>query len=205
MDAHLTFKEHHNHCMKKARAAEARQCVLTKMHGMVPERVRAIQVACVQAGALYGSELWWDPKEIGRQEDLELLLNRQARSTLGALPTMPLGPLMRDSGLTPAPVVLDSRQQQFVARLATACEGTKQNKTYNHPTSGAQICSVIKREHQQRPEAETMRRPRPDEEPVVKMVILSNDAAAKREAKRWASEREAKVGAGVWMWWTDGS
>jgi predicted amidohydrolase len=109
MDALLMFKEHHNRYLKKARAAEARLCVLMGMHGIIPERVRAVQIACVQAVALYGSELWWDPKETGRQEDLQLLFNRQARSTLGALPTMPLGALIRDSGLTPAPVALDSR------------------------------------------------------------------------------------------------
>jgi hypothetical protein len=109
MDALLMFKEHHNRYLKKARAAEARLCVLIRMHGIVQERVRAVQIACVQAVALYGSELWWDPKETGRQEDRQLLFNRQARSTLGALPTMPLGALIRDSGLTPAPVALDSR------------------------------------------------------------------------------------------------
>jgi len=76
MDAHLTFKEHHNRCMKKARAPEARLWSLTKTYGIVPECVRAVQVACVQAVALYGSELWWDPKEVGRQDDLQLLQNR---------------------------------------------------------------------------------------------------------------------------------
>jgi len=63
MDGNLTFKEHHNRCMNKARAAEPRLRVLTRMHGIVPERVRAVQIGCVQAVALYGSELWWDPKE----------------------------------------------------------------------------------------------------------------------------------------------
>jgi hypothetical protein len=124
---------------------------------------------------------------------------------VGALPTTPLGPLMRDSGVTPAPVALDSRQQRFVARLASACEGSKQKETYNHPTSGAPVCRVIKKEHERAREAETMRWPRTDEEPAVKRVILSDDAAAKREARRWAGEREAKVGVAVWMWWTDGS
>jgi hypothetical protein len=205
MDAHLTFKEHHNRCMKKARAAEARLRVLTRMHGIVPEPVRAVQIACVQAVTLYGSELWWDPKEIGRREDLQLLLNRQARSTLGALPTTPLGPLMRDSGLTQVPVALNSRQQRFAARLASACEGSKHKERYNHPTSGSPICRVIKKEHERGREAEMMRWHRPDEEPAVETVILSDDTAAKREAKRWAREREAKVGVGIWMWWTDRS
>jgi len=75
MDAHLTFKENHNRCLKNARAAEARLCTLTRMHGIVPERVRAVQIASVQAVALYGSELWWGPKETGRREDLQLLFN----------------------------------------------------------------------------------------------------------------------------------
>jgi hypothetical protein len=45
MDAHLTFKEHHNRCMKKARAAEARLCMLTKLDGIISEGVRAVQIA----------------------------------------------------------------------------------------------------------------------------------------------------------------
>ena len=111
MEAHLTFKEHHNRFMKKASAAEARLWVLTTMHGIVPQRLMAVQVACVQAVPQYGSKSWWDPKKIGRQEYLQLILNRQARSTQGSQPMRALGPLMRDSGLTPVPVALDSRQQ----------------------------------------------------------------------------------------------
>ena len=66
MDAHLTFKEHHNSCMKRARAAAARVSVLTKLHGIIPQQVRAVQIACIQAVALYASELWLYPGEIGR-------------------------------------------------------------------------------------------------------------------------------------------
>jgi hypothetical protein len=91
MEAHLTFKEHLNRCMKKARAAEARLRTLTKTYGVVSQSMRAVQVACVHAVALYGSELWRDPKEVGRRDDLQLLLNRQARSILGALPMTPWG------------------------------------------------------------------------------------------------------------------
>jgi len=148
MDAHLTFKEHHNWCMRKARLVEARLRVLTKMHGIIPEQVRAVQIACVQAVALYGNELWWDPGEIGRQEDVQLLLNRQARSTLGAIPTTPMGAIMRESGHTPAPIALDARKQQFAARLSSACEGSKLKAVHDHPRSGAPICRVITKEQE---------------------------------------------------------
>jgi hypothetical protein len=204
MDAHLTFKEHHNRCMKKARAAEARLRTLTKTYGVVPESVRAVQVACIQAVALYGSELWWDPKEIGRRDDLQLLLNRQARSVLGALPTTPRGALMRESGLTPAPVILDSRQQRFAARLANACS-SKLKELHEDPSSGTPICRVVEIEHEHGRTTEDMSWPAPGEEPVVKTIILDDKSTAKKAAQRWAREKEAKVGAGVWMWWTDGS
>jgi hypothetical protein len=68
MDGNLTFKELHNRWMKKARAAKARLRTLTKTYGVVPDTVRAIQVACIHAVALYGSELRWDPKEVGTRE-----------------------------------------------------------------------------------------------------------------------------------------
>jgi hypothetical protein len=109
--AHLTFEQHHNRCMKKARAAEARLRTLTKTYGVVPDSVRAVQMVCVQAVALYAIELWWDRREVGRQDDLQHLLNRHARSILGALPTTPPGTVMRQSGLTLTPGTMDDRQQ----------------------------------------------------------------------------------------------
>jgi hypothetical protein len=185
--------------MKKATAAGARLRVLTTMHRIIPERARAVLIPSVQAVALYGSELWWDQREIGTREGLQLLLNQQARSTLGALPPTAMGTLMRESGLTPAQVALDARQQRFTARLASAFEGFKLHAVTNHPTTGEPICRVITKEHERGREAETTHRFNPDEEPAVKTVILSNDTMAKREAIHWAREREANVGAGVWM------
>jgi len=76
MDPHPIFKEQHNRCMKKARAAEARLRNVTTTYGIVPQSVRAVQVACFQAVALYASKLWWDPKEASRWDDFQLLLNR---------------------------------------------------------------------------------------------------------------------------------
>jgi len=204
MDTHLTFKEHHTQCMMKARAAEARLRSLTTTYGVVSEGVRAFQVACVQVVSVYGSELWWDPNEAGRRHDFQLLLNRQARSILGALPTTPRGALMRDSGLTPAPVILESRQQCFVARLANTCSNM-QRKLHQNPSSGARVCRPVKKEHDHRQRTEGMSWPPPGEESVVRTVLLDDASAAKRAAQRWAREKEAKVGVGVWMWGTEGS
>jgi hypothetical protein len=61
--------------------------------------------------------------------------------------------------------------------------------------SGATICRVIKTPHEQGGEADTKHLPHPDEELVVKTVILTNDILAKREPKPWASKWKAKLGA----------
>jgi hypothetical protein len=49
-----------------------------------------------------------------------------------------------------------------------------------------------------------MSRQPPGEELVVRTIILEDASAAMRAVQRWATEKEAKVGAGVWMRWTDG-
>ena len=59
LDSSLTLKEHHRTRMRKARQAEGRLRRLTGQFGLTPEHCRRIQVACVQASALFGSELWW--------------------------------------------------------------------------------------------------------------------------------------------------
>jgi hypothetical protein len=110
MDADLTFTEHHNRCIKKDRAADARLGTLIKTYSFNPESIRAVQVPCIQVAALYGNKLRWDPSEVGRRDYLQLLLNRQARSILGVLPTTPQGALMRELGLTLVIVILDSRE-----------------------------------------------------------------------------------------------
>jgi hypothetical protein len=78
-------------------------------------------------------------------------------------------------------------------------------ETAEDPSSGTPICRVVEIEHEHGRTTEDMSWPAPGEEPVVKTIILDDKSTAKRAAQRWAREKEAKVGAGVWMWWTDGS
>jgi len=116
----------------------------------------------------------------------------------------PRGALIRESGLTPAPVILDSRQQRFAAKLANACS-SKLNHLHGERSSGAPICPVVEIEHEHGRTTEGMRWPAPCQEPVVKTIILDHKSTAKRAAQCWTREKEAKVRVGVWMWWTDGS
>ena len=111
---------------------------------------------------------------------------------------------MRESGLTPAPVILDSRQQRFAARLANACS-SELNARHANPSSGTPICRVVEIEREHGWTTECMSWPSPGGEPVVETVILDNKSTPKSAAQRWAREKEANIGAGVWMWWTDRS
>jgi hypothetical protein len=159
--------------------------------------VRAVQVGCVQAVALYGSDLLCNVKEGSRRDDLQLLLNQQARSTLAALPTTLRGTLMRDATLTPGAVTLDHRQQRFVSRLANPCKGSKAKELDNYPTPGAPVGRVAATEHARSRRAETMCWQDPGEKPAVKTIILEDDAAAKRAAERWAGRKESEAGSGT--------
>lgn len=64
------------------------------MHEMLPEWVRDLHDAGVHTVALNGSDLWWDPRDIGKREDLQPLLIRQAIATLGSNFTTTMGALM---------------------------------------------------------------------------------------------------------------
>ena len=87
IDSSLSLKDHHQAMMKKARNAQQRMRRLTGRMGLVPENVRRTQVACVQAVAMYGSELWRKGEEenstIGRANDLQILVNQQERDITG--------------------------------------------------------------------------------------------------------------------------
>jgi len=203
MYRHLRLKEHHNRWMKKASAAEARLSTLWVMYGLFPESLRVIQIACIEAVTLYGSELWWDPRNVGRRDDLQLLPNRQATSILGALPTQPQGALMREAGNTPTPVIWDSRQEWFTARLANVCSDMLM-VLHQNPSSGVPICRIDMKDPEHGRITEVMKGTALGEASLDGTIILDDNTAAKSAVQHRVREKEAKIGVRVWMWWTAG-
>jgi len=65
IDSKMALKEHHSARMKSARKAMGRIRRLTGQVGLCPGACIKALVACVQATALYGAELWWDDREGG--------------------------------------------------------------------------------------------------------------------------------------------
>jgi hypothetical protein len=92
-------------------------------------------MATVQTVAMYGAELWWKNQK-NWQEELQKLINKQARTITGAYCSTPLGPLLQEASLEPAEVMLNARQRGYTARLL--------GLPRNHP--GHQILPVSFRE-----------------------------------------------------------
>ena len=115
LDSGLSFKAHYKIRLQKAKAAEYRLKSISNTYGLSPGLVRRVQLAAVQSVALYGAELWWRGQKTWAN-DLQKLINRQARSITGALLTTPIGPLVNEAALVPAAPLLNDRQRKYALR-----------------------------------------------------------------------------------------
>ena len=121
LDSGLNFGSHFRERLKRAKTVEAQIRRLTKTYGLPPALVRRIQIAAVQSVALYGAELWWKNQKT-HQNEIQTLINRQARSITGIYPSTPVPALMSESGLIPAHIMLDFRQRKYAYRLLSLPE-----------------------------------------------------------------------------------
>ena len=135
LDPKLTFRDHHRDRLQKGQSTEKRIRALCKAQGLPPGLVWRIQKATAQAVALYGAELWWQGQK-DRLEDVQALINSQARAVTGMLRTTPLGPLIREAALEPAEALLDTKQRRYAVRLLGLPPG--------HPT--AEVLPISLRE-----------------------------------------------------------
>jgi len=117
----MTLKEHHSARMKKAQ--RAMHCIrrLTGQIGLCPDACKRALVACVQASALYGAELWWDDRKgagvKNRYDELQKLENQLGRAVAGNFRTTNLGVVIAESGLRPAESLLNNRSRRHMLRL----------------------------------------------------------------------------------------
>jgi len=73
--------------------------------GLSPVNNREVMAACVQAVAMYGSELWWkgEGKQVmvGGATELQKLINQEGRAVTACFQTTNLGALAMESGSRP--------------------------------------------------------------------------------------------------------
>jgi len=111
----LTLNDHTKKIFAKARRAQSRVRSLMSTKGLNPEGCQRIQVAAVQAVALYGAELWWEGQQ-NRANEVQKILNEQGRRVTGCFRTTPQGALMNDAGLRPANAILNNRVRRYKMR-----------------------------------------------------------------------------------------
>jgi hypothetical protein len=116
LDDMLTLKDHTKKTLAKARRAQNRVRSLMNNKGLSPGACQRIQVAAVQAVALYGAELWWWQGQKDRAQKVSKLLNEQGRRLTGCFRTTPQGALMNDAGLRPAESLLNHQVRQYRMR-----------------------------------------------------------------------------------------
>ena len=120
LDPKLSFKIHFIKRLTSAEATLQRITGLSGSHGGLTMRlIRRIVVAAVNSIALYGAEVWWRGQQ-DRAKRLQLLLNSQARTVTGLLPSTPVSTLLLATCLPRAEELLDYRQRRFAVRALAA-------------------------------------------------------------------------------------
>lgn len=110
--------------MARARAAKKQLRWLVGKFEVPPASARNIQIAIIQSMLMYGAELSWTGKA-PEAKDYQLAINKMVQDTLRAFPSTPLGPVIAESGLTPAVPLLDHRQSRYAQRIPKQPEGTR--------------------------------------------------------------------------------
>jgi len=213
LDSQLTLKEHHTTRLKSGRNAMTRLRRLTGRMGLSPANCRRIMTACVQSIAMFGAELWWKGGNAqgttGRAEELQLLVNQQARAVTGAFRTTNLGALSIESGLRPAANQLENRQWRFGLRLLSLPQGERTRDIVGAGTKigkrlGAALCYSW---------TETEKTILPEEPELLEAALIQEERKeAKKEAEKERpglvmftdGSRQEEGAAGYAVAWKDG-
>jgi len=115
LDSILTLNDHSKKIFVKARRVQNRVRSLMSTKGLNSEGCQRIQVATVQAVALYGVELWWKGQQ-NKANEVQKILNEQGRRVTGCFKTTPQGALMNDAELRPANAILNNRVRRYKMR-----------------------------------------------------------------------------------------
>jgi len=199
LDDMLTVNDHTKKTLAKARKAQNRVRSLMMKKGLSSEGCKGIQVAAVQAVALYRSELWWHGQE-NRAQEVQKLLNEQGRRVTGCFRTTPQGALMNDAGLRPAKALLNNRVRRYKLRQMMMTDdqgGGRMLEVRRNVLQGVEGIDELIPEDNPFKGRSYERTTLPKEKRCLKgKVIILEEEQALEEAK---AEREGLV------LWTDGS
>jgi len=184
LDSQLSLKGHHAVRIKEGRKAKARLHRLTRQMGLSPANCRKVMMACIQSVAMFGSELWWKGEYVtgtkGQVEDLQLLVNQEARATTGCFQTTSLGALSMESGLRAAATQLENRQWRFGLRLLSLPQGGQAQEVVGAPMAiGWRLTNPLA--HRGQVESTVLLE---EHETLDTVLIQEEEAEAKMEAEK---------------------
>ena len=186
LDSQLTLKEHHAIRLKEGKKALGWLRRLTGQMGLAPVNCRKVMTACIQSVAMFGSELWWkgDGVEgtIQRAQELQVVVNKQARAVTGCFRTTNQGTLTMESGLRPATAQLENRQRRFGLRLLSLPDSDQGREVVGTKTwIGRRLKNALALARRGRMETTVLL-----EEPEAQdaETIQEDEKAAKAEAER---------------------
>ena len=185
LDSQLTLGTHHNTRLRDGMRAMTHLWWLTGQMGLAPANCRKIMVACVQSAPMFGLELWWKGGNIrgttGWVNELQLLINHQARAMTGCFWTTNLGALSMESGLRPATNQLENRQCHFALRLLSLPqEEMARNIVSTDTTIGKPLSAALKYSWTETERTVLLEEP----ESFDTKLIQKEREEAKRETKR---------------------
>jgi len=140
--------------------------------------------ACVQSATIFGAELWWKGDLLtgtqGQVDEIQLLVNQEARATTGCFWTTNLGALSMESGLRAATTQLENRQRRFGLRLFSLPQGDQAREVVGAPIGiGRRLTNALA---YGRPTESTVLLEEP--ETLDAELLQEEEAEAKAEAER---------------------
>jgi len=139
LDSQLRLKDHHAIQLKDGKKAMARLLQLAGQMGLSPTNCRKVVTACIQSVAVFGSELWWKGDHvrgtIGQANQLQLLVNQEARATTGCFRTTNIGALSMESGFRAATAQLENRQRRFGLRMLSLPQRNQAREVVGAPAA----------------------------------------------------------------------
>jgi len=147
--------------------------------------ILTVMTACIQSVAMFRSELWRRGDQArgtkGRAEELQQLVNHQARATKGAFRTTNLGALTMESGLRPATNHLENRQRRFGLRLLSLPRGEKARRVVGADTAiGKRLAAALEYTWTETEETVLLEEP----ETFNAVLMQEEEEEAKKEAER---------------------
>ena len=184
LDSQLTLRDHHATRLKQGHKAMARLRRLTGKMGLSPDNCRKVMTACVQSVAMFGAELWWKGDHVrgtmGQVEEIQVLVNQEARATTGCFRTTNRGALSMESGLRAVTTQLENRQRRFGLRLLSLPQGDQVREVVGAPTAiGRRLTNALA--HRGRTESTLLLE---EPETLDAELLQEEEAEAKAEAEK---------------------